>query len=85
MLPLLAPAVAAASVLVFAFTFGSYEVPFLLGRPFPATLPVVAYQRFRDTDLTARPRAMAIAVVIAVARRGAARLAYLALAERLRR
>lgn len=63
-LPLVAPPVAAGSVLVFAFAFGSYEVPYLLGRPFPATLPVVAYQYYRDTDLTLRPQAMAAAVLI---------------------
>ncbi len=65
-LPLITPAVLSTSVIVFAFTFGSYEVPLLLGQPFPATLPVVAFQAYSDTDLTARPRAMAIAVVIAV-------------------
>jgi putative spermidine/putrescine transport system permease protein len=81
--PALAPAVGAASVLVFAFTVGSYEVPFLLGRPFPATLPVVAYQQFRDPDLASRPLAMAISVVTAVLVGGCA-LAYLALADRLR-
>lgn len=63
-LPLVAPPVAAGSVLVFAFAFGSYEVPYLLGRPYPATLPVVAYQYYRDTDLTLRPQAMAVAVLI---------------------
>ncbi|MDN5749120.1 MAG: ABC transporter permease subunit [Pseudonocardia sp.] len=83
LLPVLAPAVAAASVLVLAFTLGSYEVPFLLGRPFPATLPVVAYQQFRDPDLAARPLAMAIAVVTAVLV-GACAVAYLSLSERLR-
>jgi putative spermidine/putrescine transport system permease protein len=82
-LPAVAPAVAAASVLVSAFTAGSYEVPFLLGPAYPATLPVVAYQRFRDPDLTARPAAMAIAVLTAVLV-GACAVAYLALAERLR-
>lgn len=82
--PVLAPAVAAASVLVFAFTLGSYEVPFLLGRPFPATLPVVAYQQFRDPDLAARPLAMAIAVLTALLV-GACAVAYLSLSERLRR
>jgi putative spermidine/putrescine transport system permease protein len=65
-LPLITPAVLSTSVIVFAFTFGSYEVPLLLGQPFPATLPVVAFQAYSDTDLTARPRAMAIAVVTAV-------------------
>ncbi len=65
-LPLIAPAVAGGAVLVFAFAAGSYEVPYLLGRPFPATLPVVALQYHRATDLADRPEAMAIAVVIAV-------------------
>ncbi len=65
-LPLLAPSVAAGSVLVLAFTAGSYEVPYLLGRPYPATLPVVAYTLYRDTDLSARPEAMAVAVVISL-------------------
>lgn len=65
-LPILAPTVGAGSVLVFAFAAGSYEVPYLLGRPYPATLPVVALQYYDDTDLTARPEAMAIAVLITV-------------------
>lgn len=65
-LPAITPAVLSTSIIVFAFSFGSYEVPLLLGQQFPATLPVVAYQAYSDTDLTARPRAMAIAVVIAV-------------------
>lgn len=64
-LPRLAAPVAAASVLVLAFTMGSYEVPLVLGRPFPAPLSVVAFETFSDTDLTSRPRAMAIAVLIA--------------------
>ncbi|MGI9004215.1 MAG: ABC transporter permease [Pseudonocardia sp.] len=80
-LPVITPAVGASSLLVLAFTVGSYEVPFLLGRPFPATLPVVAYQRFRDPDLAARPLAAAISVLIAVLV-GLCALAYLALTER---
>lgn len=83
-LPLITPAVLSTSVIVFAFTFGSYEVPLLLGQPFPATLPVVAYQAYSDTDLTARPRAMAIAVVIAVLVTLVV-LAYTALTERVLR
>jgi putative spermidine/putrescine transport system permease protein len=82
--PLLAPTVAAGSVLVFAFAAGSYEVPYLLGRPYPATLPVVAYQQYSSTDLSARPEAMAIAVVIAAATMAIVG-GYLALASRLSR
>lgn len=81
-LPLIAPAVGAGSVLVFAFAAGSYEVPYLLGRPYPATLPVVALQYYNDTDLTQRPEAMAVAVLIAVLTVLAV-AGYLALASRL--
>lgn len=63
--PILAAPVGAAALLVLAFTMGSYEVPVLLGRPFPAPLSVVTYQSFNDTDLTARPQAMAVAVLLA--------------------
>ncbi|MEO9137766.1 MAG: ABC transporter permease subunit [Jatrophihabitans sp.] len=65
LVPLVTPVVAAASALVLAFAVGSYEIPSLLGRPYPATLPVVALQYYRDTDLTLRPQAMAVAVLVA--------------------
>lgn len=82
--PLIAPAVTGGSILVFAFAAGSYEVPYLLGRPYPATLPVVVLQYYQATDLSARPEAMAVAVLISV---GTAALvaAYLAFASRLAR
>lgn len=63
-LPLLAPSISAAAILVFAFTAGSYEVPALLGSPYPATLPVVALQQYQDSDLGSRPQAMATLVVL---------------------
>jgi putative spermidine/putrescine transport system permease protein len=66
LLPLILPGMLAACVIVFAFTFGAYEIPLLLGPNAPATLPVLAYRRFTDVDLLARPEAMALAVIIAV-------------------
>lgn len=84
-LPLLAAPVAAASVLVLAFTMGSYEVPLVLGRPFPAPLSVVAFQAFSDTDLQARPQAMAIAVLIAALTTIVALLYVLAVRQMSRR
>ncbi|CAN5592983.1 ABC transporter permease subunit [soil metagenome] len=80
--PLLAPPVAAASVLVLAFASASYEVPRLLGRPYPAMLSVEAFTRFRDPDLTSRPEALAIATVVAALTLVAA-LAYWRLGGRL--
>ncbi len=63
-LPLVAPATVSASLVVFAFIFGAFEVPYLLGRPFPAMLSVVAQRRYLDVNLAERPGAIAVAVVI---------------------
>jgi putative spermidine/putrescine transport system permease protein len=65
-LPLLGPSILSASVLVFAFTFGAFEVPLLLGSRFPSALPVMAYRFYTDVDLNARPEAMALSIIIAV-------------------
>lgn len=64
--PVISPAVLVASLVVFAFTFGAFEVPYLLGRSYPTVLPVMAYDAYRDIDLAARPVAMAINVLIAL-------------------
>ena len=66
LLPLIMPGVLSASVIVFAFTFGAFEIPFLLGQNHPAALPVLAYRSYTDVDLASRPEAMAMAMVIAV-------------------
>ncbi|MCU0903052.1 MAG: ABC transporter permease subunit [Tabrizicola sp.] len=66
LLPLVLPALGAASALVFAFAFGAYEVPLVLGAHAPKALPVLAWQSYTDTDLSARPEAMAMAVIIAL-------------------
>ncbi|HMY73085.1 MAG TPA: ABC transporter permease subunit [Blastocatellia bacterium] len=62
-LPLVAPAVISSSLLVFTFIFGAFEVPYLLGRPYPAMLSVVAQQRYLDANLATRPGAIALAVL----------------------
>lgn len=65
-LPLVSPSLAAAAVLSFAFAFGAFEVPFLLGQRYPSALPVLAYRSYVDVDLNARPEAMAISMVISM-------------------
>jgi len=65
-LPLVAPAVVSSSLMVFAFIFGAFETPFILGRPFPAMLSVVAQQRYLDVNLASRPGAIAVAVISAL-------------------
>jgi putative spermidine/putrescine transport system permease protein len=82
--PVISPSVVAASLLVFAFTFGAFEVPYLLGKSYPTMLPVVAYNEYREIDLAARPAAMTINVLIALITGTAAAL-YLRLARDLGR
>lgn len=65
-LPMLRPGLLAASALVFAFAFGAYEIPLLLGASAPKALPVLAWQSHTNVDLAARPEAAAMAVIIAL-------------------
>lgn len=64
-LPLIMPGVLSASIIVFAFTFGSYEVPALLGVRFPRMLPVTSLRFFTDPDLNSRAEGMAMSMIIA--------------------
>ena len=64
--PVVSPGIVAASLIVFAFTFGAFEVPFLLGKSYPTILPVTAYNEYRDIALTSRPIAMAINILISL-------------------
>jgi putative spermidine/putrescine transport system permease protein len=64
-LPLIGPALGGGCLIVFAFTFGAFEVPYLLGRTYPMALPVWAYKNYSDIDLVARPEGIAIGLIIA--------------------
>ncbi|MGD8258674.1 MAG: ABC transporter permease subunit, partial [Desulfobacterales bacterium] len=64
-LPTISPSLGAACLIVFAYTFGAFEVPFLLGQTYPMMLPVWAYKNYSDVDLLARPEGIATGLVIA--------------------
>ena len=66
LLPLIMPGVMSTWIIVFAFTFANFEIPLLLGQSFPTTLPVQAYREFQRPELSARPKSMAIALVLAL-------------------
>tara|TARA_B100000029_G_scaffold245986_1_gene243031 strand:+ start:2212 stop:3057 length:846 start_codon:yes stop_codon:yes gene_type:complete len=63
-LPQIMPGIVAATLIVFPFNFGSFEVPYILGADFPNTLPVQAWRVFDDADYTRRLGAMAIVMTI---------------------
>jgi len=65
-LPLVRPALVSGSLLVFAYIFGAYEAPALLGVRYPRTLPVLALESFTNPDLHARAEGMAISLIIAL-------------------
>jgi putative spermidine/putrescine transport system permease protein len=62
-LPYIFPSILSGTIIVFAFSFGSYEVPYILGEPYPSTVSVVAYQLYTNRDLANRPAAMALATM----------------------
>jgi len=61
-LPLTAPSIASAFIIIFAFSLGSFEIPYLLGPTYPQTLSVLAYKNYISLDLTQRPYTMVIAM-----------------------
>jgi putative spermidine/putrescine transport system permease protein len=65
-LPLIAPSLAGGCLIVFAFTFGAFEVPYLLGRSYPLMLPVWSYKLYSDIDLLNRPEGIAAGLLIAI-------------------
>ncbi len=65
-LPLIAPGTLSAFIIVFAYVFGAYEIPYLLGRTDPAALPVVGFRYYELFDLNARTEAMTLNVFIAI-------------------
>lgn len=65
-LPLSLPSILNGFVIIFAFSFGAYELPFLLGLTKPKALPVQAYTEYIHPDLTHRPYAMAFNGVIII-------------------
>ncbi|WP_042276696.1 ABC transporter permease [[Clostridium] dakarense] len=63
-LPLVMPSILSSFLILFAFSFGSFEVPFLIGPSTPKTLSVQAYISYSSSDLAQRPIAMSINVIL---------------------
>ncbi|TFE27545.1 ABC transporter permease [Cohnella luojiensis] len=64
--PFMLPSLLSSSIIVFAYTFGSFEVPYVLGSISKPTLPILAYQAYLNPNLTYRSEAMAINIVITI-------------------
>ncbi|AWI05396.1 ABC transporter permease [Clostridium drakei] len=64
-LPLSWPSIISSFIIIFAFSFGAFEVPYLLGPTTPKTLPIKAFIEYSNPDISNRPYAMALNVILA--------------------
>ncbi|MCR8746334.1 ABC transporter permease [Romboutsia lituseburensis] len=65
-LPTAMPSIISSFLILFSFSFGSFEVPFLIGPSSLQTLPVYAYLIYSSSDLYQRPLSMGINVMISL-------------------
>lgn len=63
-LPILLPTILSTFTIVFAFSFGAYEIPMLLGSTKPRALAVEAFVQYQNPMMENRPYAMAINMII---------------------
>ncbi len=64
LLPLIMPSILSSYIIIFAFSFGAFEVPYLLGPTSPKTLPVQAYIEYTNPNLAHRPYTMVINMIL---------------------
>lgn len=65
-LPFLVPVINASFIILFVFTFGGFDLPFVLGDSHPGMLSIKVYDYFFQKDISARPIAMAMLTLMFV-------------------
>lgn len=65
-MPQAMPFVVSSFIILFSFSFGSYEVPMLIGPSTPQALPVYAYVNYISADFSKRSVAMAANMIISI-------------------
>ena len=65
-LPLLIPTWISSMLIVFAFTFSDFEVPYLLGVTYPKFISVFAYDIYLNGELSSRPLALAANFILVI-------------------
>ena len=63
-LPFIMPAINTTFIILFIFTFGGFDLPFVLGDSYPGMLSIRIYDYFFQKDLALRPVAMAMLTLI---------------------
>ena len=63
-LPRLAPAMHTAFIILFLYSFGAFDIPYILSESRPGMLSIHVYNLYFKHDLTRRPEAMAILTIM---------------------
>ncbi len=63
-LPFILPAINTTFIILFIFTFGGFDLPFVLGDSYPGMVSIRVYEYFFQKDLALRPVAMAMLTLI---------------------
>ncbi|MGL4798281.1 MAG: ABC transporter permease [Cellulosilyticaceae bacterium] len=63
-LPLILPSMLSSLIILFAFAFGGFEVPYLIGGTIPEALPVRAYMAYTSSSVDQRIYAMVLNVIM---------------------
>lgn len=66
MFPIVLPTWLSSMLIVFAFTFSDFEVPYILGVTYPKFVSVLSYQIYYNGQLADRPLALAANFILAV-------------------
>jgi putative spermidine/putrescine transport system permease protein len=63
-LPFISPVVSTTFIIIFLYSFGAFDVPFIIGESKPAMLSIQAFNNYFQRDLAYRPYSMVILVVM---------------------
>ncbi|MBM9606529.1 ABC transporter permease [Desulfopila inferna] len=63
-LPFIMPVINTTFIILFVFSFGGFDLPFVLGDSYPGMISIRIYDYFFQKDLTMRPVAMAMLTLV---------------------
>ncbi|MGL1890373.1 MAG: ABC transporter permease subunit [Spirochaetaceae bacterium] len=64
LIPILKPVINSTFIILFLFSLGSFEIPFLLGASRPEMIPIYIYKLYFEMGLDLRPVAMASLIIL---------------------
>ena len=65
-LPFLMPIINTTFIILFLYSFGAFDIPFVIGQSYPSMLSIQVYKYFFNKDLQYRPIAMALLTIMLI-------------------